>query len=350
MAEGEKFNWWLTGIWWFILFTGVMCLMLVFATRKTIVIADSTDGQQTVGGYYAERKTLMRKQADGEAGVFWIPLEKGTKAGNVVVENSYLDRELHIFVGGAQGQFYAACAVEGDVTAIVTADSQVRQSGVLLRLCMDGVYEFQTSMDGENLKIQMSRPKENYQAVVVVDPGTGSDGMNAEEKADAEELTLAVSRMLAKQWNMEQVKLYITRTEEKMLEDEQQLAFVEDVEADFYIRLWVTQDENPNLYGICGQYNGAYFIPGFGNVKLADCLTKNVTITSGNRAVGLVEASQDSILYSLQIPGACIGLGYITNEKESALMKQEEYRQKLAAGVVAAVREVYTEYYEKEVQ
>lgn len=350
MAEGEKFNWRLTAVWWMILFVGAMYLMLVTATKKTIVIADSSNGEETAGDHYAVRQELMLEQTADRSGVFMIPLEKNTRADNVVVENSYPDRELRIFIGGAQDQFYAVNAVQGDVSAIVMADRENQRSGVLLRLKMDSVYEFQTSMEGDMLKIQAGKPKDLYAMVVVVDPADCAPQTTAESPVNQDEFILAVSRLLSQQWDLEDVKLYFTRTEDRETTDAERIALTEAVQADCYIRLDTAQDEDGTLYGIRGRYNEEYFIPEFGNVELADILTRNVTISAGNRAVGLVEAEPESILYKLQIPAACIELGYLSNTQESSLMVQESYRQKLAAGIKEAVQEVYTGYYEKDVQ
>lgn len=347
MAEGEKFNWRLTAVWWLILLVGAMYLMLLTATEKTIVIADSSNGKETAGERYAVRQDLSLESVVSEDGVFWIPLEKNTKAGNVVVENSYPDRELRIFIGGAQAQFYENCAVQGAVETIVKADYEAQRSGVLIRLQMDSVYEFQTSMDGEILKIQSNKPQELYSMVVVVDPAECDIASLPEDGTAAEELTLAVCRLLTEQWDMEGVKLYFTRTAERSATDEERKSLADAVEADIYIRLDVTEAEDSSLYGIRGRYNEEYFIPDFGNVELADILTRNVTVAADNRAVGLAVAEdKENVLYKLEIPAASVELGYLSNEKECLLMGQEAYRQKLADGVKAAVKEVYTNYYE----
>ncbi len=345
MAEGEKFNWRLTAVWWLFLLAGAMYFMLVTASEKTIVIADSSNGEETAGEYYAVRQELALEAAESEEGVFFVPLEKNTKAGNVVVENSYLDRELRIFIGGAQEQFYKKCVVQGDVASIVKADSETQRSGILIRLQMDSVYEFQTSMEGEQLKIQTNKPQDLYSMVVVADPAECGLMVSSKEN-ETEELTLSVCSLLMEQWDVEGVKLYFTRTAERTATDEERKALADAVGADIYIRLDVAEDEDSALYGIRGQYNQEYFIPNFGNVELADILTRNVTVAVGNRAVGLSGADYDSILYKLEIPAASVELGYTSNEKESSLMVQEAYRKKLADGVKEAVKEVYTNYYE----
>lgn len=351
MAEGEKFNWRLTAVWWIVLFAGAMYLMLLTAINKTIVIADSSleEGEQGADNV-ALVQELALIETKVEKGVLSIPLEEGTKAGNLVVENSYLDKELRIFIGGADAQFYETHAVQGDLSSVLKAECKVQNSGVLICLYSDGVYEFQTSMDGASLKIQANKPKDLYSMVVVVDPAECGQQTAMEGEEAPEELTLAVCRLLAQQWDMEGVKLYFTRAQDRTMTSEECVAFAEDVGADIYIRLDTAQDEDTTQYGIRSRYNEAYFIPEFGNVELADILTRNVTIASGNRAVGLLPTEDNNILNNIQIPASSIELGYISNVQESGLLAQESYRQKLADGIEAAIREVYTNYYEQNIQ
>jgi N-acetylmuramoyl-L-alanine amidase len=113
-----------------------------------------------------------------------------------------------------------------------------------------------------------------------------------------------------------------------------------------FLHINVAQAEDEQQYGICGWYNELYYIPEFGNVELADIVTKNVTIASGNRAVGLKAADEESILQDIRVPAAEIDLGYLTNSQERSLLSQSAYREKLADGIADAIREVYSSYYE----
>lgn len=348
MREGEKFNWRLTAVWWLLLFVASMYIMLMVATNKTIVIADSASGTgQSKQDGYAMREELTLEATEQDSRVFLIPLEKNTKAGNVVVESSYMDRELRIFIGGADEQFYASRSVQGDVTAIVQAARETQESGVLLHFQMNDIYEFQTSMDGEMLKIQFFKPHELYKMVVVVDPVQTFLPVTLENgEVQQIDVTEDVCTKLSEQWAMEDVKLYFTRTGNKDLSDAECLKLVNQTEADIFIQLDLAQNEDASQYGICGRYNANYFMPEFGNVEMADIVARNVTIATDNRAVGLVEAADDNLLQKLQIPAAGVELGYISNEQESNLLAAESYRQKIAEGVAAAIKEVYTNRYE----
>ena len=342
MTEQEKKHMRFTAIWWVILFTVFMCLMLVTANRKTIVIADGSygqDGADASGGQSEHERDIQLLGTETGTGIFLIPLEKNIKAENVTVENSYMKREMHIFIEGAREDFYEENPIQGDVSNIQWAGREDRKKGVFLNLHMDDVYEYHTSMDGEYLRIETFEPHEMYRLLVVIDAMESG-------QSDSMELISAVSRLLPKQIDREEIRLYFTDSEDAVPTEEERLAFVEAVQADLYLCIGVAMEEDTAQYGIRGWYNEDYFIPEFGNVEFADIVTRKVTIACGNRAIGLECAGDDSILHKLRIPAAGVELGNFTNEQEGALLFQESYREKLAQGIAEAIREVYTDYYE----
>lgn len=340
-AENEKRNMRITAVWWGMLFASAMCLMLVTAGSKTIVIADGSYEQGSSEGETGER-TLSFVSTNEGTGVFLIPLEKDTKAENVVVGNRYGKREMHIFIKKSKAEFYEENALRGDVGHILRAGSEQLRDGVLLKLRMDDIYEYRTSMDGENLRVEICDPHEIYDLLVVVDT---LEDFRSEDGRQEDDPVAGVLEALPGQVNSEKIRLYFVSGTEDSLTREEKLAFLEDAEADLYLALGVAGSEDPSVYGICGWYNDDYFIPGFGNVEFADVLTRKVTIAASDRAIGLKSAPKDSILQDISIPAAGIELGYLTNEQESLLLSQNGYREKLARGIGEALREVYTDHY-----
>lgn len=357
MTEQEKIHMRFTAIWWGILFAAFMCLMVVTANHKTIVIADGSYGQggaDASGGQSEHERDIQLLGTEAGTGIFLIPLEKNIKAENVTVENSYMKKEMHIFIEGAKEDFYEENPIQGDVSNIQWAGREDRKKGVFLNLHMDDVYEYHTSMDGEYLRIETFVPHEMYRLLVVIDSmesgqsdsGPSEGNQSESSRSESAELISAVSRLLPKQVDREEIRLYFTDSEDMVPTEEERLAFVEAVQADLYLSIGVAREEDPAQYGIRGWYNEDYFIPEFGNVEFADIVTRKVTIACGNRAIGLECAGDDSILHKLRIPAAGVELGNFTNEQESALLSQESYREKLAQGIAEAIREVYTDYYE----
>lgn len=360
MAEKEQFHMGLTAVWWIFLFAGSMYLMIATANSKAIVIAGDSYGQGTIkesAGTAEGEKRLEIESTQEQTGVFLIPVEKDAKAEDVAVENRYMNRMLHIFVEGAREEFYETCSVQGDVSGIRSAVMEKRRRGVLFTFRMDNVYEYRTSMEGNMLRVEVCDPHDLYKLLVVVDPVAGSAGKadGAGEDGRLEdgwledsrvETALAVCMLLPGQLKDENIRLYFTRTGDEAVTAEKRLAFAEALGADLYLSVGTAEEEDAGAYGICGWYNESYFIPEFGNVELADIVTRNVTVSCGNRAVGLKSAEEESILQGVRIPAAGVDLGNITNEKEYTLLTQAAYREKLAQGIAEALEEVYTEYYE----
>lgn len=330
---------------WTFIFLTCMVSMLFFAANKTIVIADVSQdpvGVPVNSGQQWEtsddRKLELVENSDMR-GVFCVPLQKGIRAENVTVENRYMDRELLLYIQGGEESFYEENQINGDISPLLWARTEAQDGGMLLRMKMDSVLEYQSTMDGSGLTINWFQPHELYDYIVILDPaGRRSEAEAADGSLQEKDVTLQVARQIQKQFSHRNVRLYCTRTEDSEISADERARFAEEVKADFYIRLRTDFDEtNAEAYGIEGFYNEDYFIPGFGNPDWADLLTREVTIAASNRAVELKAAEEESILRQLEIPGAEISLGFLSNSKEAYLLGQESYQAKLAEGFVSAI-------------
>lgn len=331
---------------WSVLCTVCMTVMLLFASNKTIVIADVSQDQSGLpvnpvqSGAAASNRELRVSKTYGVEGSFRVPLPKGIKAENVVMENRYMDRELWLYIQSSDVQFYEDNEISGDISPVLSGWSEEREDGILLKLRMNRILEYKSTMEGNALTIAWYEPDELYECIVVLDAaGGGSDTGIADYELSEKDMTLQVARQVQKKFALQDVRLYLTRTEDTEVSHSDRVRLADEVGADFYIRLCASAEDTSDAYGICGIYNEEYFIPGFGNADLADIVTREVTIASSNRAVGLEKAGEESILRSLRMPAAEISLGYLSNPQEEYLLGQESYQEKLADGIVNAIEE-----------
>lgn len=321
-----------TFIWWLLLFSVLLGVMYYVASHKTIVIAD--------GGHVAEKKEIPMTVAEHKvlgmdntnpgSNLLQIPLPEGISAEQVSVENRYFEKELDIFIKGAKEAYYENTQVRGDLDFVEASYYEKISGGVLLRIQMTGVYEFQNSMGNGELQVQRCNLRDCYEMLVIIDAAKES------------EVLAAVVRKLQDNLSNSEIKLLVARSGEKDIPENEILEFVDAAAPDFYIRLKLSESEDASQYGISGFYNDSYFIPEHGNVWLADILTRNVTIACGNRAVGLIAVDEENILKMLRIPAAEVSLGYLSNEKENSLLQQDFYQEKLSKGILDALEEVYT--------
>ncbi len=344
MKDAVKKNLVLTLVLWLVLFVAGMTAMLQVALHKTIVIAEAEQAGIAGGdGQTAEKQgsELALRGTAGEKNCIHIPLESSIKAEDVSLENRYVEHELWIYLKGATEAFYGLNAVYGDISLLDGGTCEQQKEGVLLKIHAKKIFEFRSTMEGGVMSVEFYEPASMYEKIVVIDPvGGGSDSGLQWGELSEKDIVLQLAQLLQKRMWQSDVKVYFTRLEDVDVSAEKRAALVEETGADLFLRIGVSVDEeDPGSYGISSLYNEEYYIPEFGNVQFADAVTRQVTISTVNRAVGLFPAEENSILADIKIPAAHLNVGYLSNEKESALLSQEAYLEKIAAGIERAILE-----------
>lgn len=337
-----KENMLVTLVLWIILCIAAMAVMLQLSAHKTIVISDVPQDQQGLVADTAHAEhVLTLHQTENAGGRFMIPLPGGVKAEDVIIENRYMEKELWICIQCEATQFFAESVVSGDVSAILGGRYEIQPDGVLLKFKMDSLQEYISTMDDNMLEVAGCKPKDIYSFVVVIDPvGGGRETGLCSYVYREKELALKIVKLIQRDCALSDIKLYFTRMEDVEVSAEERTALVRDVDADLYIRIGAAENSaEEDIYGIQSYYNEEYFIPGFGNVDLADIVTKAVTIATSNRALGLIPAEKDSILREINIPAVQLSVGFLSNNKERNLLQQEAYLEKVAEGIVNAIKE-----------
>lgn len=335
----------ISAVAWLALFAVCMAGMIGFAADKTIVIAEVVQEQGTISaGSVSENgsadRSLLMSKTYGVEGSFCIPLPKGIRAEHVTMENRYMDRELWLYIREADELFYAENAISGDLAPILSGQREVQEDGMLLKFSMEHVYEYRSTLNGSSLTIEWYSPREGYEFLIVLDP---ADGETLLGDPDGGDVTLQVARQVQKQFSSEGVRLYCTRSDADAVTEESRVRLAEETGADLYVRLSVSREDDQEISGISGIYEEDFFIPDFGSPELADLLTRETTISAGNRALGLKTAAQDSILKQLRVPAAELSLGCLSHPKEAYLLSESAYQEKLAAGIVKALEEAVEE-------
>lgn len=335
-----------------LIYTAVsMYFMFVAAMNRIVVIEDG--GQQEMLSGAAEAETpegdsvwreLLLKAEDGRAEDIIIPLQADIKAENVTIENHYMDKEIWIGIEGAEKYFYTKTAIGGNLSLVEEAAYERDGGTVQMKFRLDGIYEFKSVLEEQHLCIEMVKPTEMYEHIVVIDPWYGADAAGGRESGTTgEQITLDIARQMEDKMRSEDaVKLYYTSMGEGIPTLKARMEILKETAADFYIGIAVNQAEDTSLYGLEAVYNGTYFIPEAGSIELADMLVRNATTAVSGRANGLTQAGEeDMIVQKNSIPSAVIKVGYISNEKEASLLGTDSYREELADGICSAVKEFY---------
>lgn len=290
-------------------------------------------------------KNLTFKMGKADTSYLRIPLPEGCKADDIIIENHYMDKALWILIPNADGNFYEENIISGNRESVRQGFFEVTKEGIALNFQLTGIYECRTILENENLYISFLVPAEMYDKIVVIDPAWGGSvsGYTAENIRE-KDVNLQIARKLKEKLDESDIKAYYTRMDDVNPAEEDRVALGNETRADMYIRIQLSASEDSSVYGTSTVYNGDYFIPGFGNVELADCLEREVVTAIKGKAIGLIEAGQEEYtLRRSEIPSAAVNAGYITNKQEAALLGRDEYIDKIATGIYNAIVKIYEE-------
>lgn len=248
---------------------------------------------------------------------------------------------------------------------------QQLESGLQLSLVTDNFFEVsakQTEKDGQKaLLVELSRPRNIYDKIVVLDAGHGGDDLGIrsvetytysedaevdkpENNADQTEtiqltekdLTLAVAKRVGKLLEAQGIKVYYTRKTDENIPTEQRVQMVNDLRSDMLVSIHADQDPDSSIYGISTSYNNTFFIPEFGNADLSYVMLEKVAKVTNEKALDIqVAKEEDELLWESEVPSTRVNIGYLSNAQETRLLHKEDYLDKLAEGIAEGVVSCY---------
>lgn len=339
-------------------FCGILCItsmgvILHLSANKTITISEVVQDEmqntptkyESVNVEEIQEYTLTFVEGKSDTSYLRVPIPDNCRAEDIIIENHYMDKELCIIINDAEEEFYVENAISGNRDEVNQGLYERTKEGIRLNFKLTGIYECRTILENNDLYIDFSSPRENYDRIVVIDPACGGEDPGVSAKGLLEkDINLGVAQKLKEKLDKTDIKAYYTRMDDVNPNEDDRVELANETKADMYIRLQVDSDENSSIYGTTTVYNGDYFIPGFGSVELADALEREVVTSIKGKALGLSEAgTEDYTLRNVTVPAAAIKFGCITNKQEAILLGREEYQEKIAEGIYQAILRIYEE-------
>lgn len=350
-------------------FFSILCLssmgaILYLADNKVITISDvaqdEVQGQKQDNAEDSASEDSASKGSDSEnadleghvltfvlgetdTSYLRIPLPDACGAESITIENHYMDKQLCIIVQGVQEEFYASNAISGNREMVKQGLYEKQDDAVKLTFQLEGIFEYQSILENNDLYISFLDPKEVYDKIVVIDPACGgaNTGFTTEGLME-KDINLGVAKKLKEKLDNTDIKAYYTRMDDVNPREEDRVLLANEIRADMYICIQTDADKDSSVYGTTTVYNGNYFIPGFGSVELADALEREVVTSIKGKALGLFEAEdQEYVIRNMTVPAAAVKVGCITNKQEASLLAREEYQEKIAEGIYQAILTSY---------
>lgn len=330
-----------------ILFVISMAVMLYYSSTKRIYIAQEVPMENArrvavdnfSGWTESKVSPLLFEHQDTTRQELIIPLPEAVKADDIRIENYYGEHLLQINLGGKYSEFYQNHFLSGNYQHIENGFYADEEKVTQLIFQLDDLLEYQYEYDVNQLKLTFVRPAGIYESIVVIDPA--GDGMKANGVIE-DSLTLKLAEQVSERFKDSDIKVFLTRMDERAKTMENRLQVVNDLHPDMLISLQVEKSSQSTDYGLVGFYNASYVIPGFGNVELADLLERETALALGCKSNGLFLASEENLLLTkAQIPAAALSIGYISNEKDAQMLKNPEAQSKMADAIASVIKKAF---------
>lgn len=285
----------------------------------------------------------------------YIAIEKGTDNPlGVSLEDLYMTKSIVLTINDLEeknityqsvarikdGSEFKGIPIENNVRDLVRAldISYLYNTGnytysAILKLNLDHIYAYRVYEDEKNIYVDLRKPSEEYEKIVVIDPGHGgysigtySDGMKHLEK----DINLSVSLYLKNLLDKEDIKVYYTRLTDENVYLNPRKDLANELKADLFLSIHCNGNTETEAYGLEVLYNEKDPLKQMYSRKLAEICLEDLVKTTGLRNRGIKGRSDVYIIGTSQVPVALIEMGFITNESDLDYLLKNENRIKIA--------------------
>ncbi|PAV27855.1 N-acetylmuramoyl-L-alanine amidase CwlD [Virgibacillus profundi] len=184
---------------------------------------------------------------------------------------------------------------------------------------------------------------------IVIDPGHGGPdgGAVGKDKTVEKEISLAVAKKLQNYLQQNGALVYLTREEDKDLAQDDTKGLSRRKAEDIRNRLAFIHDKNPDFFVTIHlnalpstRWSGAqtFYYPEFDESKhLAKMIQSEIIRNLENTTRSPLAINGIYLLKHAEVPGALVEIGFLSNEQERELLKQDDYQQKMAASIYEGI-------------
>lgn len=218
-----------------------------------------------------------------------------------------------------------------------------------ITLQLDHVYVHILYEDDYYYYIDLKRPKEVYERILVIDAGHGGKNPGAlsrDEKIYEKNINLKMLLELKKLLDDTNIKVYYTRLLDDRLLLKPRVDLANDVDCDFFISI------HNNSHGTSTKTKGTEILyynhvhKGIAMKNLAKIFSDEISKTTSLKNRGTIQLKNDDvyILHHATVPAIMVEAGYLSNLDDLEYIKSEEGQAAIAEGIYNSIMRAYKEY------
>ncbi len=215
---------------------------------------------------------------------------------------------------------------------------------ILLKL--DKVYAYIVYEDKDSYYIDLRKPSEVYDKILVIDAGHGGKDVGASSKNEQyyeKNINLAVIKELKELLDKEKnIKIYYTRTDDSTVYLRPRSTLANNVDCDYFISVHCNANEQTYPNGTEVLYTDHKY-KGVKNMDLANLFSNTIANKIPLKKRGIVKKHEDDvyIMDKAQVPMILIEIGYLTNADDMNYIAKQSNRKEIAKGIYDGIIKAY---------
>lgn len=372
----------------------IICSILSNNIMNISILADSTEQLQeiTVSPLHVNNVEIKEKEdnilysmdgteylqdPEGVLGDRYIMIPKPTGSQvSMSLEDLYMERSIKLKIKGLDGEtirydsiirknnlitytdrpilhneednfiYYETDDFVRDIN--ITYDHKVEKEkySATIVIELDTVYVHTIYQNDGYFYVNLEKPRDIYDKIVVVDAGHGGNdvgtfpkGMEYVEKDMNLSMTLYLKELLDK----ENIKVYYTRLYDVKPYLRPRVGLANDLEADLFISIHCNGSELSQPHGTEALYNELLGDDNNDSKRIAMYCLDEVTEVTKTRNRGLVKGSDKYIIGQSKVPVVLLEVAYMTNEQDLEFLKNSDNRKLVATGIYNGIMRYYQE-------
>ncbi len=215
-----------------------------------------------------------------------------------------------------------------------------------INIALDFIYAPILFQDEEYIYIDLRRPKDIYDKIVVIDAGHGGKDCGTysqDEEYYEKDMNLSMVLCLKEILDQENFKVYYTRTTDKTIFLNPRVNFANDVDADLFISIHCNSNESSEPGGSEVLYNELQQGGGFQSKQLAEIALEEITNITHRVNRGLVPGSEMVVVGKSKVPMALIEVAFMSNQEDLDFLLKEKNKRSIAEAVYKTILRAFEE-------
>lgn len=212
---------------------------------------------------------------------------------------------------------------------------------------LDTVYAYIIYEDNNCYYIDLRKPSEVYDKILVIDAGHGGKDAGALSKGDKyyeKNINLSIVQELKKLLDKEDIKVYYTRTSDETVFLRPRVTLANAVDCDYFISIHCNANEESSPNGTEVLFYDNKF-KGIKNRSLAALFSDELAKAIPLYKRGIVQKYTEDIFIMDKsvVPTILIEVGYLTNNKDMNYLSSEDNKKAVAQGIYNGILKAYEE-------